>query len=230
MAFQPIVQADAREVFAYEALVRGPNGEPAGWVFEQVNAANRYRFDQACRVKAIEWAARLGMSCHLSINFMPNAVYEPERCIQTTLTAAAACGFPLDRLIFEVTEGERVDDVPHLNNIITHYRDQGFRTAIDDFGAGYSGLNLLAELRTDLVKLDMGLIRDIDSSPTRRAVVNAIVMACRELSIQPVAEGVESAAELKVLRDIGIDLFQGYLIARPAWKQLPAVDWSVFQH
>lgn len=227
MAFQPIVDLQTGDVFAYEALVRGPEGEAAAWVFEQINNGNRYQFDQLCRVKAIEWAARLGVSCRLSINFMPNAVYEPERCIQTTLEAASKFNFPLDKLIFEVTESERVDDVPHLDRIIRHYRDRGFQTAIDDFGAGYAGLNFLAELQTDLVKIDMGLIRDIDSSRSRRAVVKAIVMACRELDIEPVAEGLETRAELEAVRAIGIRLVQGYLLARPGFQQLPAVNRAV---
>jgi len=229
MAFQPIIDCEDRTVYAHEALVRGPNGEGAGWVFERITRSNRYQFDQACRVKAIEWAARLGMESRLSINFMPNAVYEPERCIQTTLKAAKDHDFPLDQLIFEVTESERVDDVPHLNNIITYYREHGFLTAIDDFGAGYAGLNFLAELRTDLVKLDMGLIRDIDSSRTRQAVVQAIVAVCKELSIIPVAEGIETRAELDALKDMGIRLFQGYLIAQPAFQSLPEIDWEAIK-
>lgn len=227
MAFQPIVDLEAREVYAYEALVRGVEGQGAGWVFDQINSGNRYQFDQSCRVKAIEWAARLSIPCRLSINFMPNAVYEPARCIQTTLEAANKYGFPSDRLIFEVTESERVDDLPHLNAIITYYKNQGFKTAIDDFGAGYAGLNMLAELQTDLVKLDMGLIRDIDRNRTRRAVVQAIVSVCDELSIVPLAEGVETRAELDTLRELGIQLFQGYLLAKPGFQALPEIDWSV---
>ncbi len=229
MAFQPIVDCEKRTVYGHEALVRGPDGEGAGWVFEKINNSNRYQFDQTCRVKAIEWASRLGMESRLSINFMPNAVYEPERCIRTTLRAAKDHDFPLDQLIFEVTESERVEDVPHLNNIITYYREHGFLTAIDDFGAGYAGLNFLAELQTDLVKLDMGLIRDIDSSLTRQAVVRSIVNFCRELSIRPVAEGIETQAELNVLKDMGIKLFQGYLIAKPAFQSLPEIDWEAIK-
>src|SRR5690606_39933033 len=90
----------------------------------------------------------------LSINFMPNAVYRPELCIRTTLAAAKEWDFPIERIIFEVTEGERIEDQAHLRNIIAHYKKQGFCTAIDDFGAGYAGLNLLADFQSDMVKLD----------------------------------------------------------------------------
>lgn len=227
MAFQPIVDAHNRSIFAHEALVRGAAGEPAGVVFENVNNRNRYGFDQACRVKAIEWASRLNMTSPLSINFMPNAVYEPERCIRTTLEAAEAYEFPTDRIVFEVTEGERVDDPEHLNAIIRYYQSQGFLTAIDDFGSGYAGLNLLADFRTDLVKLDMGLVRDIDRQTSRKAIVDATLSVCNSLGIRVIAEGVETRAELDTLRDLGVGLFQGYLLARPGFEQLPEVDWSV---
>jgi EAL domain-containing protein (putative c-di-GMP-specific phosphodiesterase class I) len=116
-AYQPIVRLSTRSVYAYEALVRGPQGEPAYTVLAQVNDTNRYRFDQACRTKAVEGAARLGMTEFLSINFLPNAVYRPEVCIQSTFKAARKHDFPIERIIFEVTEGERVDDRPHLVNI-----------------------------------------------------------------------------------------------------------------
>ena len=111
-AYQPIVDVGRRVVFAHEALVRGPKGEGAATVLSQVNDHNRYRFDQACRVKAIKGAAELGLTQPVSINFLPNAIYKPELCIRTTLEAARAHGFPLSQIIFEVTEGERIEDGP----------------------------------------------------------------------------------------------------------------------
>lgn len=221
MAFQPILDPAAGEVFAYEALVRGPGGEPAGPVFESVDASNQYRFDQICRVKAIELAARLGIECYLSINFMPNAVYSPERCIRTTLKAAREYDFPTERIIFEITESERIDRVEHLRNIVAHYREIGFLTAIDDFGSGFAGLNLLAEFQTDIVKLDMELVRDIDSDRRRQAIVRGILQTADEMGIRMIAEGVETTAELTCLRALGIDLFQGFLFAKPAFERLP---------
>jgi len=93
-----------------------------------------------------------------------------------------------------------------------------FRTAIDDFGAGYSGLNLLADLQTDFIKLDMALVRGIDRSRTRQAIVRGTVSVCRDLGIATIAEGVETIDELRALMDLGIELFQGYLLARPAFE------------
>lgn len=225
MAFQPIVNTSTSTVFAHEALVRGVNGEGAAHIFEQVNDGNRYLFDQTCRVTAIEMAATCKLPALLSINFMPNAVYRPELCIRTTLEAADTFGFSTDRLIFEITEGERVDDIPHLRDIVEEYRGRNFLTAIDDFGAGYAGLNLLAEIRTDLVKLDIGLIRDVHLDKSRRAIVRGIVQVCEELGTKIIAEGIETAEQLAAMKDLGVELFQGYYFARPAFESLPVIDW-----
>lgn len=229
MAFQPIVDYTSGATFAFEALVRGLDNEPAGQIIGQVNTDNRYFFDQSCRVKAVELASRLGMDTHLSINFMPNAVYQPELCIRTTVAAAETWNFPVERIIFEVTEGEQVVDHAHLRDIIQTYQDMGFMTAIDDFGAGYSGLNLLADFQPDLIKLDMALIRNIDRDRGRQSIVRAILQICDEFSIRTIAEGVESRAELDALLELGIVLFQGYHFARPGFESLPEVPKERFR-
>lgn len=227
-AYQPIVDVTARSVWAHEALVRGPEAQGAGWVLDQVNEHNRYRFDQACRVKAIKTAASLGMGSALSINFLPNAVYKPEVCIRTTLEAARVHGFPLERIVFEVTEGERVEDGPWLASILREYQRCGFLTAIDDFGAGYAGLTLLADFQPDIIKLDMALVRGVDTSPSRQAIARGMVRIGQELGITVVAEGVETAGERDFFLHEGVSLMQGYLFARPAFRALTpaeAVPW-----
>jgi EAL domain-containing protein (putative c-di-GMP-specific phosphodiesterase class I) len=224
MAFQPIIRFEDGSVFAQEALVRGPEGQGAGWVLGQVDDRTRYAFDQACRVTAIREAASLGLheqGAMLSINFLPNAVYEPANCILATLRAAERYGFPLRSLMFEVTEGEKVRDTPHLARIISAYKEMGFTVAIDDFGAGYAGLNLLSEFRPDIVKLDMELVRGVDTDRGRRAILRGVLGICEELGIQVIAEGIETEAELETMHDLGVRLFQGYLIAPPALGALP---------
>lgn len=224
MAFQPIVDVAAKTIFGYEALVRGIHNEGADSVLSQVNDGNRYRFDQSIRVKALDLASKLALDSILSINFLPNAVYRPETCIRATLEAAAELGFPTDRIMFEVTEGEKVLDHEHLRNIFTEYKKHNFITAIDDFGAGYAGLNLLADWQPDIIKLDMALTRNIDSDRVRRSLVFAILAACRQLSIRVIAEGVETREEYRTLADEGVTLFQGYLFARPGFQTLPQVN------
>ena len=227
-AYQPIVDIGTRSVFAHEALVRGPGGEGAASVLGQVNDDNRYRFDQACRVKAIKGARALGMQVPLSINFLPNAVYKPEVCIRTTLEAARATGFPLENIIFEVTEGERVQDGVWFAQILREYKRTGFKTAIDDFGAGYAGMKLLADFQPDMIKIDMDLIRDIDSSRPRQAILRGLMRLCEDMGIQVIAEGIETAAERDFLADEGVRLMQGYLFARPAFRALASVDASAW--
>jgi EAL domain-containing protein (putative c-di-GMP-specific phosphodiesterase class I) len=225
MAFQPIVDLGAGRVWGYEALVRGPNGESAYSVLSQLSDDQLYRFDQAARVLAIETAGRLFDDPHarLSINFMPNAVYEPRACIQKSLAAAKRASFPTRNLMFEFTENERVADPAHLESIVRAYKELGFWTALDDFGAGYAGLNLLARLQPDLIKLDMELLRSIEASQAKQVIVAGMAGIARQLGIHVLAEGVETEAELTVLRAAGITLFQGYYFAKPALMALPPV-------
>lgn len=223
-AFQPIVSVKNKTVFAHEALARGPNGEPAHSVLGQVTWENRHRFDQECRTRAIKRAAALGMRESLSINFIPNSVADPRACVQRTLHAASECGFDLFRLIFEVTESERIVDAESLVAIFREYRKLGIKTAIDDYGAGYAGLNLLARFQPDLVKIDMDLVRGVDANKTKQIIVENIVSLCDKLGIVPLAEGVETSEECDFLANLGIDLMQGFLFARPAFRALSMVD------
>jgi EAL domain-containing protein (putative c-di-GMP-specific phosphodiesterase class I) len=223
-AFQPIIDMKTKTIFAHEALIRGPNGEGAYTILSKVNNENRYPFDQACRVKAVRTAAELKLKGMLSINFMPNAVYRPELCISTTLEAAKKYNFPASNIIFEFTEQEIVEDTKHLLNIVTEYKKLGFKTALDDFGAGYAGLNLLANFQPDIIKIDMGLIRDVDTSKSRQIIIKSITRMCEELNVTVLAEGVETTNERDILLNFGINLFQGYLFCKPAFKAGGIVD------
>lgn len=223
MAFQPIVDTDTGIAFAYEALVRGIQGESASTILRQITDANRYAFDQSCRVTAITLAARLGLAqtgARLSINFMPGAVYSPVACIQTTLATARQVGFPCDQLIFEITEAEKVRNGAHLRSIVTEYQRHGFRVALDDFGAGYSGFNLLADFPADILKLDMDLTRNLHARPRAMTIVRSLASLARTLGTTLIAEGVETPDEYAALRDCGIPLMQGYLFATPLFESL----------
>ena len=229
MAFQPIADVEARSRFAFEALVRGVGGLSAGQVLSMVNEENRYAFDQTCRVKAIELAAKLGIAergAKLSVNFMPGAVYSPAACIRRTLQAATFHRFPLHAIIFEITEGERVADTAHMQRIATEYAKHGFTLALDDFGAGFSGLNLLSELHgVHLIKLDGALVRSIERNDRAQRIVRSLVGLCGELEVEVLAESVETKHEYEALRECGVQLMQGYLFARPAYESLPEVIW-----
>jgi EAL domain-containing protein (putative c-di-GMP-specific phosphodiesterase class I) len=227
MAFQPIVDVNARVVFAHEALVRGADGRGAGEVLRLISEQNRYGFDQLCRTTAIRIAAALGLHytrASLSINFLPNAVYNPAACIQATLAAAKIAGFPLDRIIFEFGEAERLDTA-HLLDILRAYRGFGFQTALDDFGADFAGVGVLAKFQPDFVKVDIDLIRGIDQDRAKRSIVMHCLRMFEDLGVRPVCEGVETLGEYKVLMDLGVTLMQGFLFARPAFEHLAEPAW-----
>lgn len=228
-AFQPIVDLRKQEIFGYEALVFFFKQKTAYEILRKINDQNRYAFDQACRVKAITLASQLGLHDKvLSINFLPNAVYEPAHCIRSTLQAAQQSGFPVHNLMFEITESEKVHDPAHLTRIFRHYQEQGFITALDDFGAGHAGLNLLASFTPNLLKLDMELVRDIDSNKVKQIIVKGLMDICRQLNIRVLAEGLETLAEVEYFYELGVDLMQGYYFAKPGFECLPEVNFAAF--
>jgi EAL domain-containing protein (putative c-di-GMP-specific phosphodiesterase class I) len=224
MAFQPIVNVDAGKIFAYEALVRGSNSDTTAEVMNRVTAENLYAFDQDCRVMAITLAAQLGLAesgAMLAINFIPGAVYSPAACIQLTLQTADKVGFPSGHIIFEFTENEKVHDIKHLHAIVDEYRQRGIKVALDDLGAAFSGLNILADLPVDIIKLDMALTHHLTERSAARAVVRSMVTLAKELDILLIAEGVETVETYTALRESGVSLMQGYLFAKPAFEMLP---------
>ncbi|WP_151705112.1 EAL domain-containing protein [Nitrincola alkalilacustris] len=223
MAYQPIIDVRNQQIFAQEALVRGEQGESAGEVLGRISDKNVHSFDQLCRVTAITTAARLGLDTRVSINFLPNAIYKPETCIARTLEAARKFSVPSHNIMFEVAEHERITSHSLLLEVFECYKAEGFLTAIDDFGQGYAGLNLLADFQPDYIKLDRQLISFIDQNRARQVIVKGIVSVAEELGIGVIAEGIEREEEHCFLVDQGVYLMQGYLYQRPALEQLMGI-------
>jgi len=224
MAFQPIVDVISGRVFAHEALVRGVDGASADAVLTHLTPGNQYAFDQDSRVVAIRLAARLGLAAEtssalVSINFMPNAVADPVDDMRTTVEAARQAGLPLNRILLEFTEHEPVDP-GHLQAILNTYRAMGFRTAIDDFGAGHCGLTLLSRFQPDVIKLDTALIRCIQLDRIKQTLVGHLLRLSADLGIDVAAEGIETREECETLRDLGVHLLQGFLFAKPVFEGL----------
>jgi blue light- and temperature-responsive anti-repressor len=219
-AFQPIVDIESRKVFAYEALVRGPSNESAAAVFAALKSDQLHVFDRAARIQAIALAASLGLDTGISLNFLPQALDTLPDAISSTIDAARKAGLPERRIFLEVTEGELIRDLVRFSTTINQYRASGIHLVIDDFGAGYSGLNLLADFQPDVIKIDMHLVRDIDGKGPRQAIVRAVIQACDDLGIEVIAEGIESDPEYRWFKRAGIRLFQGYLFGRPEFESL----------
>ncbi len=217
--FQPIVRADdLGEVYGFECLLRGqkPDGSlmaPSAMYDAARDAELLFQLDRAARLTAIREAMTHRIHDRLFINFNPSSIYDPAFCLKSTVAAIETAGINPDRIIFEVVESDRVD--LDLLAIVTSYRRAGFRVALDDLGAGYGSLNLLSRLKPDVIKLDMKLIRDVDRDPYKAGITSTLLEMARKLGVLTVAEGIETPEELRWVVDHGVDLVQGYLIARP---------------
>ncbi|MBW4574918.1 MAG: EAL domain-containing protein [Aphanothece sp. CMT-3BRIN-NPC111] len=220
--FQPIVEAnDTKIVFAQEALLRGIAADGSlinpGSMLDVANDAGLLpQLDSVARKSAIFQAGRHCIQEKLFINFSPTSIYDPVSCLRSTLTAIKEVGIPHERIVFEVIESDRIQDVHHLKNILKFYREAGFKVALDDFGAGYSNLNLLHQLRPDFLKLDMELIRNVHLDPYKALITEKILEIAQRLNIKTIAEGIESTEELCWVKEHGANFVQGYLIAKPS--------------
>lgn len=222
MAFQPIVDVrDRQQPYAYEALLRGPNGEPANVVLANVPAKDVLPFDAACRKKALEMAQFLGIRTRLSLNVTAEAVGNYRHGLHATLQVAREIGFPASKLIFEITERAPITNLRRLTRWMMAARNRGVTIALDDFGAGHANIGTLLQLRPYIVKLDMGLIRGIDADRPRQALVSGVASACHSFGGFVVAEGVETEEEFAAIKRLGIRLMQGYYIAKPSVASLP---------
>lgn len=220
--FQPIVYAgDTRRVFAFEALMRGKERDgklvsPARILDLARRADLLFQVDLAARHTAIREAVRHELRSPIFINFTPTSLYDPSYSLRTTVEAIRDAGLTPADVVFEVIESEQITDVKHLVDLIAHYRRQGFQVALDDLGSGYSSLNLIHQLKPDIIKLDMGLVRDVHREPYKAVITEKLLQIARTLGVITIAEGIETADELRWVRERGVDFVQGYLIARPA--------------
>ncbi|MEX2426008.1 MAG: EAL domain-containing protein [Thermomicrobiaceae bacterium] len=220
--FQPIVSvANPAEIYAHEALLRGVDTDGTlispGVLFQQARDGGLlFQLDLAARRSAILNAVKHDIASRLFVNFSPAAIYDPVYCLRTTVSAVREGNLDRDRVVFEVIESDKTDDPEHLVSILEHYRAAGFRVALDDVGAGYGSLNMLHRLRPDYMKLDMDLIRNVDSDSYKSMIAGKLLEMANELRVTSVVEGVETQGELDWARQHGADYAQGYFFARPA--------------
>lgn len=216
MAMQAIVDVTLGEPVAYEALVRGAAGESAGAVFGRVPEAAKRQFDRACQWAAVQEFARSGQSGSLTVNVLPSSVegYQGPLAAEF-IQSALACGFPLHRLVVEISESEAVQDWMLLKETLETWQSLGILIAYDDFCAGYSGLTFLQAFRPDILKIDMAVTRGLDQDAQKRTVVQSLVALCRGMEIAIVAEGIETVGESQALAELGVRLQQGYFLQRP---------------
>jgi EAL domain-containing protein (putative c-di-GMP-specific phosphodiesterase class I)/GGDEF domain-containing protein len=229
MVFQPIVALRDASVFAHEALVRGPRESPLEFpdaLFPAARAEGlKTQFEFACLRAAIgQWGALRGAG-KLFVNLNAGAMLEALACgeLESALARLAAHGITAHSLVLELTEHERLTDLPTLKQLIDLFRLQGVQFALDDFGDGRSSLRLWSELCPDYVKIDKYFCRDLAQDATRLQTLRALMQIAETLGSELIAEGIECSADLRVVRDLGIRFGQGYLLGRPADKPLVAI-------
>jgi EAL domain-containing protein (putative c-di-GMP-specific phosphodiesterase class I) len=222
--FQPIVDAknpDAIHPFAREGLFRmsdaAGNIVPPGRVFGIAGTSDLlFSLDLVARRSAVESAARAKIDSKIFINFNPSSIYDPAYCLRTTAAAIRDLGMQPADIVFELTETHRARDADHLKGILSFYRNAGFGVALDDIGSGWSGLNMLHEYKPDYVKIDMDLVRDVDTDGFKQTIVGHLISIAQELGIITIGEGVETESEGAWMTAAGVDYLQGYLYGKPA--------------
>jgi EAL domain-containing protein (putative c-di-GMP-specific phosphodiesterase class I) len=210
--FQPIASLRESRIVAFEALARFPDGTgpgtPDGWFTEAEQVSLRIDLEVAAvraALTALDW---LEPEIRIAVNACPAAVPDPAM-------VAELLKHDLTRVIVEITEHDQVADYDRLRRTCDRLRQHGAMIAVDDAGSGYAGLQHLIEIRPDIIKLDGGLIRDIDADVSRAALASGLLTFARATDATVLAEGIETAAELSTLTRLGIPLGQGHLLGRP---------------
>ncbi len=229
--FQPIVRCESpQQVFAYECLLRGFDEEGQLILPFHLYAVARATqllpaLDESARLTAIQSARRNTLDTAVFINFNPRSIDNSLTHLRTTHCAASQSTLSPDQFVFEVVESESITRLEELLRILNSFREAGYRVALDDLGAGYSSLNLLAQIKPDFVKLDMGLIRDVDCDGYKSHVAAKVLELAHDLGVQSIVEGVEFEGEWQWALEHGADFAQGYLFGRPG-PSPPASEFS----
>ncbi|GAB4350382.1 MAG: bifunctional diguanylate cyclase/phosphodiesterase [Immundisolibacter sp.] len=231
--FQPIASLRGRTLMGYEALARGPADSALHNPMVLFDAAERCRrlaeLDCLCQRLAAERFLASGLSGLLFVNMVPSLLLENGDHARHTIEQLAASGLPPQRVVLELSERYPLEDAQGLRRALEPYARAGYAIAIDDLGAGYASLRLWSELRPAYVKIDQHFVRGLDDDPVKREFVRSLGQIARGVGAQVVAEGVETAGELGVLAELGIELAQGYHLARPSAAPPLALPVGLFE-
>lgn len=238
--FQPIVDPRSRGICGYEALTRGPSDS---WLHSPQNlfeaacrAGLKVELDFLCMQSAFKRFVAARVAGQLFLNVSPDSIYEAPNFAKTFLELARNAGMPIDRCVIELTEESLLDDYARLRSALQRLRDAGCAIAIDDLGAGSSGLRTWSELKPDYVKIDRYFVSGIDADATKLEFVRSMLDMGRAMGCRVIAEGVETERECRELVDLGVDRLQGHLFGRPtatpvaALQQVESLDRSIVTH
>jgi len=220
--FQPIFKLEDNNIkpYAFEGLFRirdeFNNIVPPAHVFKLAESSNLlYSIDLIARRSAVSHFSKAKLDGKLFINFDPSSVYDPSYCLRATASAINALGIKPEDVVFEITETHSVQDESVMRGILNFYRNAGFGVALDDIGSGWSGLNMLHKYRPDYVKIDMDLVRGLDTDPYKQTIVKHLVHIAKDNNIKVIAEGIETQGEFEILKSFGTDYYQGFLLQKP---------------
>lgn len=221
--YQPILDFRTGGIYGWEALARGPEASPFESplvMFELAEQIGRlFSLEEACREKAILNLGPIAKGQRLFLNIHPRTMADPEFTPGKTFALLQEAGLSSDNIVFEITERHSVQDFSLFYRTLDHYRSQGFQIALDDAGAGYSGLSTIAEMQPDYIKLDKALIRNIHRDPVKRALVETTVSFSDKIGAKIIAEGIETRDQAVCLRDVGVHYGQGYYLGRPGFPR-----------
>jgi EAL domain-containing protein (putative c-di-GMP-specific phosphodiesterase class I)/GGDEF domain-containing protein len=215
----PVLKLDDMSIIGYEALSRGPEGgefERPDKLFKVAYDADLVlRLERLCRRQAIRAAADLPVGRMLFMNIEPEAIGDPElRDVMFTALLADAAITP-DRIVLEITERQAITDFDSFRSTLEYLRALGFSVAVDDAGAGYASLQVLAEVRPEWLKIDISLVRGVDTDEVRRQLMASMVTFAERMGVKLIAEGIETLEELRVLKELGVAYGQGFLFTVP---------------
>ncbi len=231
--YQPIIASESYSIYAFEALCRLAAPNPFGTIDELFTQAMMHKYslelDMKCRENAICIASEQNiqrLNALLFINICPSSLLHPDHNTGSTEYFAQKCNFEKNNIVLEITEQEAVSNYKLFEKAIHHYRDRGFKIAIDDFGSGYGGLKMLSIIEPDYVKIDRHFFKDREKSHINYNLIDAISTACHRIGIDVIAEGIETEEDYLVCRELGINLMQGYYFAKPAAEIIETVKTS----
>lgn len=217
--FQPIIDFRTRTILGYETLIRGPENSPLHRPDALFAAASALELtlplERLCRDKSLRAFARLGLGGRLFLNVTPSSLLDPQLINGHTQALLDEIGLPAHRIVLELTEQQRVTDLPDIHAVLAHYRGRGFQIAIDDLGEGFANLRMWSELQPEFVKIDKHFVHGIADDRIKYHFVRAMQDLAGICNAALVAEGIERSEDFNCLREMGIACGQGYFIARP---------------
>ena len=230
--FQPIVSIKENKIYGYEALIRGPSNGPLHSPINLFDAASRHgrlaELDLLCREVAIKRFGQLNIDEKLFINTIPEVLLQQDYQHGLTLDFIKKAGLPAEQIVIELTEQFPINDYTLMRDATDHYREMGFSIALDDLGAGYSGLRTWSEIKPDFVKLDRHFMQNIHEDQHKRQFVQSMVDLAKSVDCKVIGEGIEIREEYLTTLDMNIEFSQGYYFGRPSIQPQRSIPAELF--